>query len=77
MDSHVFQQKRKQYRVLSRQYLRLLKKSEKSINDGLTYTAENYLNIASAVEVKMDQLQAELDVEKFTSDTDVGVYFPS
>ena len=68
MDSHVFQQKRKQYRVLSRQYLRLLKKAEKAISADDDDEAHNFVQVASAVEKKMDQLQAELDIEKFTSD---------
>lgn len=69
MDSHVFQQKRKQYRVLNRQYLRLMKRSEKAITDGLPMTAKSYFDIAQQILLQLDALQVELDIEKFTGDT--------
>ena len=68
MDSHVFNQKRKQYRVMTRQYLRLLKKTERAIGKGFPYMASYFTTLAEALRVELDNLQVELDIEKFTDD---------
>lgn len=69
MDPHVFQQKRKKYRVLTRQYIRVMRKAERAISSGLPHMSSYFMALADALRVELDDIQTELDIEKFTFDT--------